>query len=372
MNSIFRKVFSEYLSDPAPQQIDVDDMDEEEDIVDGEKKKKKKSRHNSPEELEKYAKEKWENVLTYMVSTTTSEKMEFLDSIKKLLNWSQLVTLDEETSDTHITTEGFQFLLQETRSQVWKLLKQYLDSCESRKQVKIEALQFLFELSFLRIGEPKTVKGLTPTQTVMLLDLSELGIVCTRHPRFYPTSMVIGITQASSDGRVSMLDDKMGNSEDTTTGHIMIETNYRVYAYTKSNLQIALLSLFAQMDYRLPNMVVGLITRESVREAFKNGITADQILGYLYLHAHPQMRKKRPVIPETVADQIRLWEGERNRVAHHEGVLYDKFPNPEKFDLVVNYCKQLNMYLWSSDDKLILVGKREGHEMMKLFIKANV
>ena len=61
-------------------------------------------------------------------------------------------------------------------------------------------------------------------------------------------------------------------------GFILIETNYRVYAYTDSPLQIAILSLFVSMKARFPNMVVGMITRESIRQAFVNGITADQVL----------------------------------------------------------------------------------------------
>ena len=60
-------------------------------------------------------------------------------------------------------------------------------------------------------------------------------------------------------------------------GYIIVETNYKVYAYTSSELQIALLSLFVHLQYRLPNLAVGLVTRESVRSALINGITAEQV-----------------------------------------------------------------------------------------------
>jgi hypothetical protein len=39
-------------------------------------------------------------------------------------------------------------------------------------------------------------------------------------------------------------------------------------------------------------MAVGVVSRESVRQALQNGITAAQIINYLELHAHPQMRKR--------------------------------------------------------------------------------
>jgi len=42
-------------------------------------------------------------------------------------------------------------------------------------------------------------------------------------------------------------------------------------------LQIAVLGLFVSLKYRFPNLVVGSITRESVKEALSSGISADQV-----------------------------------------------------------------------------------------------
>lgn len=42
-------------------------------------------------------------------------------------------------------------------------------------------------------------------------------------------------------------------------------------------LEIAVLNLFITMKYRFPNLVVGMLTRESVRKALSNGISADQV-----------------------------------------------------------------------------------------------
>ena len=90
-----------------------------------------------------------------------------------------------------------------------------------------------------------------------------------------------------------------------------METTFKVYAFTTSAFQLALLSLFVRMDYKLPNMVVGLITKDSIRNALKHGITSkevcdfavnseltsivnesfcEQICLYLEQYAHPQMR----------------------------------------------------------------------------------
>jgi transcription initiation factor TFIIH subunit 4 len=52
-------------------------------------------------------------------------------------------------------------------------------------------------------------------------------------------------------------------------GFIIVETNYRVYAYTDSTLQLAILSTFCEMLYRFADMSVGVLTRESVRRALQ-------------------------------------------------------------------------------------------------------
>ena len=45
----------------------------------------------------------------------------------------------------------------------------------------------------------------------------------------------------------------------------------------ESPLQIAVLNLFVQLQSRFQNMVAGVITRDSVRNALIKGITADQV-----------------------------------------------------------------------------------------------
>jgi hypothetical protein len=46
-------------------------------------------------------------------------------------------------------------------------------------------------------------------------------------------------------------------------------------------LQTAVLNLFVSLKSRFPNLVVGQITRESVKKALVNGITADQVSAVL-------------------------------------------------------------------------------------------
>ncbi len=58
--------------------------------------------------------------------------------------------------------------------------------------------------------------------------------------RFYPTRLALDI----SSGEAKSL------MERHREGFVVVETNYRVYAYTSSDLQVALVALFAEMLYR--------------------------------------------------------------------------------------------------------------------------
>lgn len=61
--------------------------------------------------------------------------------------------------------------------------------------------------------------------------------------RFYPTRLALNITNKNA---VAVGDEDTEQDK----GHIIVETNYRVYAYTDSNLQVALLGLFTELLYR--------------------------------------------------------------------------------------------------------------------------
>lgn len=115
----------------------------------------------------------------------------------------------------------------------------------------------------------------------------------------------------------------------------------------ESPLQIALLTLFIELHYRFPKFIVGLITRDSVRTAFKNGITAKQIVHYLSMHAHPhvQSNKRTSSIPNTIIDQIYLWEQERNRLTFSDGILYSQFNSQTDFETLRKYASVIIIFI---------------------------
>ncbi|KAI6099745.1 transcription factor Tfb2-domain-containing protein [Pisolithus sp. B1] len=358
--------------------------------------------------LDAYALERWETILHYMVSSGQDQlPTKPSQGVLYLLQRSGLMQ-SINGSTLQITSVGFQFLLHSPHDQLWSLLLQYLHMAEERQMDLVEVLSFLFMLSTMELGRASIASPNTPadslseTQKAMLEDLRDYGLIWQRKGSskyFSPTRLATTLTCQSPPLPTSTTPGTSVTTSSTEValsstagpqGFIILETNYRVYAYTNNPLQTAVLHLFVTMKYRFPNLVVGMLTRESVRKALSNGITADQIISYLVAHAHPQMRKNNPLLPVTVQDQIRLWELERNRLKSAEGpssrnplllstsiyhdppyagFLYKDFASQADYEYVLAYAKQLGVVLWESPAKRSFFGTLEGHANIRGFIE---
>lgn len=316
--------------------------------------------------LDSYAAERWQCVLQYMVGAAHSEGISG-DAVRILLQ-AGLMTRDAEDGSAVITRSGFQFLLMSTAKQVWVFLQHYLQTAERRSLSAAECLAFLYQLSFSTLGKDYSTEGMSNNMLVFLQHLREFGLVYQRKRkagRFYPTRLAVSLSNVQDN-----------NTKSPAAGHLLLETNYRLYAYTQSNLQVALLGLFTDLIYRFPNMVVGVLTRESVRQALRGGITAQQIIHYLEQHAHPQMLKTdsggirtSSVLPPTVVDQIRLWETERNRFTYTEGVVYNQFLSQADFVVLRDHARNTGVLTWQSERMRTMVVAKHGHDDVKKFWK---
>nr|CAG4641623.1 EOG090X04KD [Eurycercus lamellatus] len=313
--------------------------------------------------LDAYAMERWECVLHFMVG---SQQHEVISSdALQLLHHAGLMKKENGESQMSITKDGFQFLLMDTSAQVWYFLLQYLDTASARNLDLVECLGFLFQLSFSTLGQDYSTDSMSESLLRFLQHLREFGLVFQRKVDKYT---VIALDIAAGPKK-SLQSSTTVSSSNPRTGYIIVETNYRVYAYTDSSLQVALIALFCELMYRFPNFVVGIITRESIRQALKSGITAEQIVSFLRQHAHPECYKEPPVLPSTIADQIKLWSNERDRFTFNEGVLYNQFHNQPDFDVLKNYAQDRGVLVWSRDVGRIMVVTKEGHDEVKKFWK---
>lgn len=340
-------------------------------------------------DLDEYARRQWEGVLGYMVGTSglgVQRDVVLSKGVKQLLQAGHLVEVRDRRVE--ITKDGFAFVLQDVNTQVWHILILYVESAEAIGMDSVEVLSFLFLLSSLELGRSYEKKHLTPNQLRTLTDLADFGIVyqeTAEASHFYPTRLATTLTSDSNalnnpisgsiSGPTGTASSKAGS------GFIIIETNYRLYAYTSSPLQISLIALFTTLKYRFPNLVTGKITRQSIRRAIEMGITADQIVSYLTTHAHPVMRKHNitrtasqamgippSILPPTVVDQIRLWQLERDRVKATPGFLFKDFVSLTEYEGPCRYAEEIGVLVWKSDRRRMFFVTR--HEQVAAFLRS--
>jgi transcription initiation factor TFIIH subunit 4 len=259
--------------------------------------------------LDRYARKKWDDILHFVVSSvgyhSAGESSSGPNkSVKELLIAGRLV--DRKPSGAiGITQAGFTFLLQEANAQVWTLLLLWLEAMDTNREAGLEAvdmLSFLFVLASLELGRAYDTNALTEQRKNMLPSLVDFGLIYVPHHKrsmFFPTRLATTLTSSGGNALRSISDGvaaataaastgssgPLGSSGDQK-GSVIIETNYRIYAYTQSTLQIAVLALFTKLNMRFPDMVAGRVSRASIRQAINFGITAEQIISYLSAHAH--------------------------------------------------------------------------------------
>ncbi|CAI8507858.1 unnamed protein product [Pichia kudriavzevii] len=386
--------------------------------------------------LDKYCFAKWENILHFMVGTEIKD----IPSVEvlTLLRYSGLMELpsdrerrelangdiDEDDDLTYedvkssmnintlrelkITKNGFQFLLQEISSQIWTLLIQYLILAEKRDMNPVEVLNFIFLMGSLQLGQGYDIKMLSRTQLIMLDELHNYGLIYHRAKSnvFYPTRLATSLTSENStfksasnaiDQEIQQRQQEQQQQQqqrgekisNSNKGSIIIETNFKLYCYTNSPLQIAILNLFVNLRTRFSNMVTGVITRESIRHALSNGITANQIINYLETHAHSGMvelaeteynkkyefessignttaieQLRLEILPPTVVDQIKLWQLEMDRVEPFKGFLYKDFNNEFEFEKLLNYGEEIGVIIWKDRNKRKFFVSEDGNPQL--------
>ncbi|KAK2951174.1 putative General transcription and DNA repair factor IIH subunit tfb2 [Blattamonas nauphoetae] len=284
------------------------------------------------------------------------------------------------------TSSGFQFLLEGTQVQIWNLFVRYLHSQRFGADVP-DILSFLSRLIQSPVGEwqsfavDRTVKSeqdvpdpsiitmsLTPVQHSILRDLADLGFVFipTRRRHTFCTTPLMLFLQQTEQARITLPTAIQGSHGSETQpsqlgGFIIVEPNSRVYAYTSSSLHIRILNIFVNIHALLPNLVVGVINRTSIKRALKTEITADQIINYLEDHAHPVVKRGSTgnAVPDSVSMQIRLWNQEATRYSLTPAVMIPQIP-ATYFETVKKHAIDKRCYLFAEESTRTLYVTFEG------------
>ncbi|KAG1673265.1 hypothetical protein FOA52_002545 [Chlamydomonas sp. UWO 241] len=327
--------------------------------------------------LDTFAHGQWEGLQLYILTSTTPPPslppgvpVQPLD-VHRLLDAAGLIAGGKGSSRS-ITDSGFQFLLRDNYRQLWTFLTEYIRDAEARSGAELASVvSFIMQLGFRRVGQPCRLGALAPTERAIAGHLMQLGLLMPftvagavgGETYFCPTRLASSLCGGFKQATVSA-------NADIAGGHIIVETNYRVYAYTSSPVQVAILELFTRNDCVLPNLFVGTLTRDSVLRAVGSGISADEVVSYLQTHAHPHIAGRTPVVPEVVMDQVRLWEAETMRVRYAPCFLYEQFETPQLFRNSCEFARNQGHLLWASDDDGMFAARESGHEQIRTYIKA--
>ena len=59
--------------------------------------------------------------------------------------------------------------------------------------------------------------------------------------------------------------------------YLIVESNFKIYAYTDSPLEIKIIEFLFDISYVFPGMIVGQITRASIRRVLKRGVSYQKV-----------------------------------------------------------------------------------------------
>ncbi|KLT45196.1 Tfb2-domain-containing protein [Cutaneotrichosporon oleaginosum] len=322
----------------------------------------------SQEDLIGHGEDSWEAILKYMVSSGKSRRrpqnavLDLLCNAGLLRDKRPTAHRSYETLD--ITAEGFSFLLEDRQTQLWQILVAYIVGKQARGENAADVLTVFFSLGCMQLGQCYSASKSFPRSQDILEDLEQYGFIY-RSPhspdQFFPTHLATSLCSGDlSESRSRSADDKR---------FLILETNYKIYAYTSNELEIEILNLFVDIKIRYPNLVVGKLDRQNVKQAMDKGISASQIISYLTSHAHPQMfNHPPPLLHASITDQLHLWDRERNRLDDKESVMFEFF-SKELFDEARDEATRMGVVLLALPKEKLLFVDPDSREAMKDFIK---
>jgi len=304
----------------------------------------------SAEELYRCAVSRWDAVLMYL---TAGKVVEGQGPGVEVEGAFCRLGLQESG---RLTASGFRFVLDSRREQIWTLVLALLERSKANKQ-HMGPLLMALSLSEAKVGQRLEHNPSSPPEQHFVDLLTSVGVLCRKRAVNGSTT---GAMHWATPAAVAMFRDDAnaalsrsftcavgdlglpghlyhetckkagGETENPVLQEeqgIVVESNFKVYAYTSSSLHVRLLGLFCRMVMRLPNLVVGHISAEEVLQAMKRGIQAENIVRYLEGAAHPRALKRLEdngsVVPANVRSQLEVWESNRARTSTWRAVCFE-------------------------------------------------
>lgn len=289
--------------------------------------------------LDRVADEKLHKILEFIASNTSID----LFGVKDILLYCELISQE-------ITNKGFEFLLLTRKDQMWFLVINSIKFYSRNSIEESEMFMGLVELLLKRSPGPYVTEAFTN----WYLFLDSIGIVLIKARDGNRTVLYINN---------AVLYDVDGHSPDRRSGDkfIILETNFKIYAYTSRTYDRNVLSLFSMTVSVFPNLVRACFDEESILSAFNKGITAKQILKYLQEHSEN--------VPRNIVNQINIWEQKQHRIRTRNGYLYHDFNHLSDFYQVLKYVEGNGGLIYKDEVKRMIVADEKLHDGVKELVK---
>jgi len=251
------------------------------------------------------------------------------------------------------TPAGLAFLLATTPAQLWTLLAVHASSAPPEAVGGIVTLLLRLAAGGAGRRDAVAARGLPGAQVAAAADVAALGLLLPfevdGETYYAPTRLAAALASArggvGSGGETAPQPSLLLGPAPPGDGYIVVETNFRVYAYTASPARRAAVGRVAAVERVLPDLVAATLTRASVLAAVDAGLTAEAIVAFLRDHASLHVSHRAATVPATVADAVRLWAASRSRFTAAPAVLYDGFEGGE-WDAAVGVASAEGALLW--------------------------
>lgn len=291
---------------------------------------------SQPAPVQKVADEKLHKILEFIASNTSID----LFGVQDILSYCGLIS-------QQITNKGFEFLLLPRKDQMWFLV---INSIKFYSKNSIEESEMFLSLVELLL-KPSSGPFSTEVITNWYLFLDSIGaiLITSKEQKniiFYANPGIF-------------YDAPKGNQFDQK--FIILETNFKIYAYTSRAYDRSVLSLFSTTISVFPTLVRACFDEGSIISAFSKGITAKQIIKYLQDHSES--------VPRNVVNQINIWEQKLHRIRARNGYLYHDFIHLSDFYQVLKYVEGRGGLIYKDEMKRMIVAEERVHDSVREFIK---
>lgn len=268
--------------------------------------------------------------------------------------------------------DAYRFVLADVTTQLWTLISEFVLLIERQREsggltAVAEVLKVIAGVMLIASSSSKTFalasqNILLVKRTVQFLqDLDCIRPLSEGNP-FQKPLLALGSTAPALFHQAKSRQDLLIGAK------LIVDSNMHVTAYTRSNLQVKLISLFCEVHRVMGPVLAGVLTRSSVQKAIDGGgVASDNIIKFLSGNLHPKCGDK---LPNNVSLQIRLWEADcpRNRLQIEPCVLLSwRGDRTEQANQAISQVRQL-----AESNKGLLFVKQDPDGRMYLGIKSSI